>query len=222
MYGNITENNKKLPGAVVSLYANGSLLTSVTSSGGKYELTLELGVDYMVTYTKPGFITKRIEFNTKNVPADRAKNPFSDFPIDIDLFPEIPGTDIDKVLMQPIGKIAYDKDYDKVGDFVSDDAYHQSIQSLLDKIEQARKDAEEKSKEIDAQYKKIISKADGEYTSKNYNDAKTDYLAASQLKPGEQYPKDQLAAIDKANKANAGAAAEAGLRKHSNKKLLIL
>jgi hypothetical protein len=206
VYGNITENNKKLPGAVVSLYANGSLLTSVTSSGGKYELTLELGVDYMVTYTKPGFITKRIEFNTKNVPADRAKNPFSDFPIDIDLFPEIPGTDIDKVLMQPIGKIAYDKDYDKVGDFVSDDAYHQSIQSLLDKIEQARKDAEEKSKEIDAQYKKIIAKADGEYTSKNYTDAKTDYLAASQLKTGEQYPKDQLAAIDKAIKANGDAA----------------
>ncbi len=212
VYGNITENNKKLPGAIVSLYANGSPLTSVTSVNGKYELSLELGVDYMVTYTKPGFITKRIEFNTKNVPADRAKNPFSDFPIDIDLFPEVPGTDIDKVLMQPIGKIAYDNTYDKVGDFVSDDAYHQSIQGLLDKIEAARKDAESKAKEIDAQYKKAISKADGEYQSKDYDNAVADYQAASALKPGEQYPKDQIATIAK-NKQQAASDAQAAQAK---------
>ncbi|HWY97645.1 MAG TPA: hypothetical protein VNY36_01055, partial [Bacteroidia bacterium] len=213
VYGNVTENNKKLPGAVITLYANGSLLKTVVSDNGKYELNLELGVDYVITYTKPGFITKRIEFNTKNVPPDRAKNLFSDFPIDIDIFPEVPGTDIDKVLMQPIGKILFDKNYEKVGDFQSDEAYHRSIQNALDQIEAARKDAEEKQKAIDAQYKKLISKADGEFNTQKYTDAQPDYQAASQLKPGEQYPKDQLAKIDAALKqANADAGANAAAK----------
>ncbi len=216
VYGKVTENDKKLQGAIVTVYANGSLLKTLNVDG-KYELNLELGVDYVIAYTKPGFITKRIEFNTQNVPADRAKNPFSDFPIDIDIFPEVPGTDIDKVLQQPIGKILYDPTYDKVGDFNSDEAYHKSIQSLLDQIEKARKDAEAKAKELEAQYQKAIKKADAEFTAKDYTNAKSDYETASTVKPGEQYPKDQIAAIDKAIKDASSSAQAATLAAQKKK-----
>ncbi|MGZ4116687.1 MAG: hypothetical protein ACXVPY_04375 [Bacteroidia bacterium] len=49
-----------------------------------------------------------------------------------------------------------------------------------------------KGKELEANYKALIAKADGELNSKDYTSAKADYIAASGLKPTEQYPKDQV------------------------------
>ncbi|MFH2144330.1 MAG: hypothetical protein ABIJ97_18025, partial [Bacteroidota bacterium] len=46
-------------------------------------------------------------------------------------------------------------------------------------------------------YKDAILKADGQFTRKEYNEAKSSYNTASGLKPSEQYPKDKIAAIDK-------------------------
>ena len=208
VYGKITENDKKLLGATVQIYANGSLLRTINCDNGKYEVNLELGVDYTIACTKPGYITKRVEFNTNNVPAERAKYPFSDFPIDFDIFPEVPGVDIDQVLQKPIGKIAYDATFNKVGDFNSDENYHQSIQAELNKIEEARKQAADQAKQLDAQYKAAIAKADKEFNSKDYDNAKADYLAASAIKQGEQYPKDQIAKIDQAKKDMAASDAQ--------------
>lgn len=214
--GTVTENNKKLPGAVIQLYANGSLQRTITSDNGKYSLTLDLGVDYVITFSKPGYITKRINFSTQNVPTDRAKNPFSDFPIDVSIFPEVTGVDLDDVLKQPIAKIVYDPSYQKVGDFNYDDAYTKSIQSLIDKLLKAQHDAEDKAKEVDAQYRKAIAKADGEFHGKDYDNAKQDYLAAEQIKPSEQYPKDQVAAIDKLKQQATSDAAAAIAQKKSD------
>ena len=52
-------------------------------------------------------------------------------------------------------------------------------------------------KVLDDQYNASIAKADQLLLQKSYDLAKVDFLNASRLKPGEQYPKDKLAEIEK-------------------------
>jgi tetratricopeptide (TPR) repeat protein len=52
-------------------------------------------------------------------------------------------------------------------------------------------------KEIDAEYKSSITKADQLLAAKSYEPAKTEYQHASSLKPAEEYPKGKITAIDK-------------------------
>jgi alkylhydroperoxidase/carboxymuconolactone decarboxylase family protein YurZ len=190
----VTENDKKLPGAVITVYENGNAINTINSSDGKFNFKLYSDKSYMITFTKPGYITKRISFSTRNVPQDRAKFGFTPFTIDeVDIFPEMEGTNVDQILQQPIAKIAFDPSYHN-GDFNFDMAYTVSIQSLLDKILEAKK-------ALEARYKQLISLADGEFQKKSYDEAKNNYTAALKLKPNEQYPKDQLAAIEKAMQA---------------------
>jgi len=69
-----------------------------------------------------------------------------------------------------------------------------------DKIAEIRKaldDIAKEKKEVEAQYKATIAKADQLLLSKSYEPAKTEYQNAATLKPDEQYPKVKIAAIDK-------------------------
>jgi tetratricopeptide (TPR) repeat protein len=54
-----------------------------------------------------------------------------------------------------------------------------------------------KQKVLDDQYTAAISKADKSFALKTWDQAKTEYNAASALKPNEAYPKDKIAEIDK-------------------------
>lgn len=53
-----------------------------------------------------------------------------------------------------------------------------------------------RSKEKEAQYADVISKADKLFGLKDYKSAKSRYLDASLIKPTEQYPKEKVAEID--------------------------
>ncbi len=64
---------------------------------------------------------------------------------------------------------------------------------------------EQKKNALDAEktkqeYDRLIDDANKHFTAKNYNKAKETYKQASQLLPDEQYPKDQLSAIENALK----------------------
>lgn len=65
--------------------------------------------------------------------------------------------------------------------------------------EKAKKEADEKAKkERDAAYQAAITAADAAFKASKWDDAKAKYNEAIGVKPEEKYPKDQLAAIDKA------------------------
>jgi hypothetical protein len=54
-----------------------------------------------------------------------------------------------------------------------------------------------KQKALDDQYTAAISKADKSFAAKTWAQAKTDYSAASMIKPNEAYPKDKMLEIEK-------------------------
>ncbi len=55
-----------------------------------------------------------------------------------------------------------------------------------------------RQKELDEQYRLAIATGDKLFTAKTYDQAREEYRKASELKPQEQYPKDRMAAADKA------------------------
>ncbi|PCJ87553.1 MAG: hypothetical protein COA57_04520 [Flavobacteriales bacterium] len=100
-------------------------------------------------------------------------------------------------------------DYQSASGVKPSEQYPKTKISEIDKTlaEIAKNESASKAKE--EKYKGFISSADKKLGSKDYEGAKADYQAASQLKTGEQYPKDKIIEIDKklavlaANEADA-------------------
>jgi len=71
-----------------------------------------------------------------------------------------------------------------------------AIQKKLDEIA-AKAEEERLAKDLDARYEAKLSEAAQAFTAEQYDDAIARYTEASELKPKEVYPKDQIAAIRK-------------------------
>jgi hypothetical protein len=87
-----------------------------------------------------------------------------------------------------------------------------AIDKKLDELAK-QAEADRKKKELDDAYNAAIAKADGAFRGKKWDEAKAGYNEALGLKSSEKYPKDQLAAIDKAIADDAKLAEEARKKK---------
>ena len=100
------ETNKRLEGATITVKRNGAVFKTLTSpETGKFEVALLPDAIYVIEFSMPGHVTKRIELSTKNVPPEDAKFGF-DFPMEMNLFEPIEGLDV-SILNQPIAKVAF-------------------------------------------------------------------------------------------------------------------
>ena len=88
------------------------------------------------------------------------------------------------------------KEYNEALSVKSEESYPKERITLIDE-----KLAELES--IEQQYSNLITEADGLYQKEDYENAKSKYNEALAIKSEERYPKDQLAAIDKALKNQA-------------------
>ncbi|MBI4946272.1 MAG: hypothetical protein HY840_07720 [Bacteroidetes bacterium] len=212
--GKVFSGSDKLAGSVVTLFKNGTQLQQVvTTSNGKFSFELAPNAEYIISITKPGFITKKFKINTANVPADRADaGNFNPFQPDVTLFempkaPEI-SKRVEAILSQPIAIYQY---IPSENNFNYDQRYTDAVQAKLSELadlqKQSEKEMAEKAKaaaleaqkqmELDKKYKAAIEKADKAFNSTDYANAKTGYTEASALKPAEAYPKQKLSDIDK-------------------------
>jgi len=142
--------------------------TNSVAGAPKLDLSLKINSDYVISFTKSGYITKRIAVNT-TAPPDRISQGFYAFNFEVNLFPQYDGVNI-VIFNQPVGKISFNR---LIDDFDYDTDYTKQIQSALksaeDEIkkkqaeskvqaEQLRKD-EEKKKAAAAQQAKLDEKA---------------------------------------------------------------
>ncbi|HRH71319.1 MAG TPA: hypothetical protein PLB89_17590, partial [Flavobacteriales bacterium] len=75
-----------------------------------------------------------------------------------------------------------------------------AIEKDLDAAAQAKAEEERllrEQQDKDKRYSELVASADKAFTAKNYDQARTDYSAASGVKPEEQHPKDRLAEIER-------------------------
>ena len=68
------ETNKRFEGVTITIKKNGAVWKTLTSEAtGKFQAALEPDGVYLIEFSRPGHVSKRIEFSTKNVPPDDAK-----------------------------------------------------------------------------------------------------------------------------------------------------
>ncbi len=87
----------------------------VIDSKARYDLELDIGVEYIITASKIGYITKSIVLDTR-VPSGREQDEFAKFQSEISLKPQPENEEI--TYTQPVGRITFsntskDFDYDK-------------------------------------------------------------------------------------------------------------
>ncbi|MEO6882772.1 MAG: hypothetical protein ABI199_01975, partial [Bacteroidia bacterium] len=204
--GKITQDGKKLDGAMVTVFKNGSQTQQIPAgSNGKFEIVMDPDADYIVNFSKDGLVTKKLSFSTRNVPDDVSKQHSFALEIgEISLFILPQGPDastITSILNQPIGKFAYSA---SIKDFDYDAAYTASIQAKLDLIKQA----EAQAKQLEKQYNDAIAQGDKSFSGGDWSGAQTAYNAALKIKPDAKYPQNQLVLVNKkeADQAAANAA----------------
>lgn len=191
----IEKDGKTLQGAVITLMQGSTqVATTITGNDGGFKLEIPPNGDFTLIVTKPGHCVKKFTISTRGVPADKTKGAFKGFDIEsISLFEPLPGIDY-SVLNQPLVKVSYMASKDN---FDYDEAYSNQMLSALDRLRALEAAALAKQRELEASYKAAIVAGDKAFLKKDWANAKASYGQAANLKPAENYPKDQLKQIDK-------------------------
>jgi hypothetical protein len=108
-----------LDNSLITITKNGAPYRTIDPTKGKYFIELELGAEYLMTFTKPEHISKSILVDT-HVPKGREDSEFAKFVADVELKLQPP----DQVVTysQPVGRIKYDNaggDFDFDHDYTS-------------------------------------------------------------------------------------------------------
>lgn len=177
--------------------------TIQTASNGRFEFDLNLDTIYEVRFIKDGFVTKKIGFDTRSVPEEDRK--FGDYSISkfrVKMVPKY--DDIDYAVMQnQAGRYVYSE---LDGSFVPDERYAKRMKhtfsTIEKKIEKKKHEQLLLEKEFNDEYQLAIKDADLFYDEKDYESAYWQYQAASELKPSESYPHEQMVKVEKKLNAN--------------------
>jgi|GEM_PF-566658 len=226
IYGKMKVDGGSVDGCRVVVYRNGEKVRTVTDDLRKFSMPLDLNQNYILSFEKDGFVTKKLSFDT-HAPVSAVQNGLLPFDFVVSLFKQYEGVNT-VVFNQPVGVIRYSTE---LGDFDYDTDYTKSIQSALKDVEDAV--AKKKAEEHDAGGKaekaaadaarlqaqqaadaekmaQAKAKADAE-AAKELVDvkAKQDALAAKQLADAKvKQEADAKLAADAKAKADADAAKE--------------
>ncbi len=122
-----------LENSLITITRDGKPYRIIDPSKGKYFIDLELGSNFVFTFSKPGHITKQVIINTV-VPNGREKEDFAKFTAEVGL--ELQPEDKIVTYTQPVGKIKYSGND---GDFNFDKDYTQTATELQKKDKEAAK-----------------------------------------------------------------------------------
>ncbi|PKP12111.1 MAG: hypothetical protein CVU09_01040 [Bacteroidetes bacterium HGW-Bacteroidetes-4] len=183
--GTVKVDREGLSGAKINLYKNGTKdKVFIADDAGRFEFRLDLNSNYDLVFSKRGYFSKKLFFNTHVPPEDVG---IWNYKFAIELIPEIEGFNA-SLFNEPIGKFEFN---DRMGDFDYDEVYTSNMQkrikALMAEYEKARREA----------FKKLIAQADDFFNNKDYDQAIEFYDKAIDLDPFDPYPDDQIFMIGK-------------------------
>ncbi len=143
--GRMKVEGGSMEGARAVVYKDGVKERTITTSLAKFTLDLGLNSNYVISFERDGFVSKKISFNT-SVPGDAVANGFTPFDFAVSLFKQYDDVNI-VVFNQPVGVIRYEP---SVGDFDYDTDYTKSIQSQLNEVVEQVEKKKKEEQERDA------------------------------------------------------------------------
>jgi epidermal growth factor receptor substrate 15 len=196
--GQITNSDtgeKPEAGVTVNCVVGGKVIgTTTTGSNGSYKLTAvgPVGSLFTVVFSKPGLVSKRVEFNTAKLnPEDMIAGGKQDFSLPGVLFAERPGVDLSFLNTEPVAISNWDPE---TGKFEFDMA---AIAKTKKKINDALGAAGNVDAANTAKYQAAIGAGANLLSQKKYEEALAKYEEATALKPKEQLPVAKINEIEK-------------------------
>ena len=204
--GKISVQQGIVEGAYIQMFIDGRRMDNYgIGPDGRYKVELNYNHKFDLIFTaKENFSQKIVVDATVPKEVLQSDPRFPPFPLNINLFTEIPG--IDKSFTNnTILKIYYNQNVDN---FVSELYYNDAQIAKL--IEQAKLQGQQIGKESDflskltraelaemrKEYNALISQADKQYSGEQFLAALDGYKAAGKIFPNEQFPKDRIAEIN--------------------------
>jgi tetratricopeptide (TPR) repeat protein len=204
--GKITVQQGLVEGAIIQMFIDGRRMDNYgVGTDGQYKVELTYNHKFELIFTLKGNFSQKIAVDA-SVPKEVLQTDprFPPFPLNINLFTEIPGIDksfVDNTIL----KIYYNKNVDN---FVSELYYNDAQIAKL--IEQAKLQGQQIGKvsdylskltraelaELRKEYNSLLSQADKQYSGEQFLAALDGYKAASKVFPNEQFPKDRIAEIN--------------------------
>ncbi|MFV0592750.1 MAG: hypothetical protein ACK5M7_15300, partial [Draconibacterium sp.] len=204
--GKISVEDGSAEGAIIQMYRDGQRLDNYgVGADGNYKVELSYNHKYELVFEHAGHFSQKIAVETavpKNILDTDPR--FPPFPVDINLFTEIPGIDA-SFSENNILKIFYSPSVDN---FVKELYYNDAqIKKLIEQaVLQSQivdKRADYMSKltraelaELRQEYNKLLEQAGKEYSNEEFLNALDGYKAASKIFPQEQFPKDRINEIN--------------------------
>ncbi len=204
--GKISVEEGSPEGAIIQMYQDGRRLDNYgVGADGNYKVELNYNHKFELIFERENNFSQKIVVETA-VPANvlRSDPKFPPFPVNINLFTEIPG--IDKSFSQKtVLKIYYNPNVDN---FISELYYNDAqIKKLIDQaIIQSKmigKEADYLSKltraeiaELRKEYNQLLEQAGKQYGDEQFLAALDGFKAASKIFPNEQFPKDRISEIN--------------------------
>lgn len=198
IHGRLKVEGGGLDGCKMVVYRDGEKFKAISTDLNKFSLELELNKNYVLSFEKNGFVTKKLSFNT-NAPAAAALTGFTPFDFVVSLFKQYDGMNT-VVFNQPVGMIRYDE---KLADFDYDTDYTKSIQSAL---EAAQAEVTKKQQEEERQLAEASKRKEQEEKEKAKADVRTQKEAAAKAKDDAKTQAKQEAAAREAEQARLAVA----------------
>ena len=197
--GRLKIEEGSVEGSRVVVFKDGKKERTVSSGLSRFALELDLNSNYVLSFEKDGFVSKKLAFDT-HAPAEAAANGFTPFEYAVSLFKQYDDVNV-VVFNQPVGMIRYEPDAD---DFDYDTDYTKSIQSQLELIQQQ---VEEKQAQEAAMYEASAQAAAEAEKNKAKAEADAARSAAATAKEKERLERDQAEAAKRAEAEKAKAEA---------------
>jgi hypothetical protein len=212
IYGMIKDeaSKKKLEGAMVVVIKDGSQFdTYDPGASGKYEISVPLGSVYDFKFSKSGYLTKIVRFDTKNIPSEDLAGGFQT-DMDITLFVDKEGFNQD-IVKEPFGKASFNSQENSIAfDWDYTEQQMSKIENEFKRLENSSKDDEKKKKDFDA----LVAAGDKMIGETKYADGIQKYSEALSLFPADApVKKKKEEAQKKLDELNAGKELEAKYKK---------
>ena len=134
IYGKYMVNGGTVTSAKIAIEKNGVQVKVLEIDKSKFEFPLEYDCDYVFSFIKEGYVTKKVQVSTK-VPKEKQTLEFEPFKFDVEIFKQYKGVNTVSY-NQPVGKIRFN---DVLNEFDYDTDYTKSIQSEITKADEALK-----------------------------------------------------------------------------------
>ena len=133
VYGKLKVKYGDISRSKLILYEKDEIIETYSPTNtGKFEVELDYYKEYVMVFTKDGYVEKKISFDTY-VPSELENEKLGPIDFIIDLFPMAEGVDL-SVFKNPVGHIKYDRSIDN---FDYDKDYSRQIEAKVKRAEEA-------------------------------------------------------------------------------------